>query len=76
VGDGLKKRQKGQPVETIMRSWKAQYRLNDKYWRVLHRADKRKATVAVARELAGFVWAEMRAALEERTSADRTKQAA
>ena len=65
VGAMLKKRQRGQPLETITRSWKAQYRLHEKYWRVSRQSEKRKAAVAVARELAGFIWAEMHAAAQE-----------
>ena len=39
-------------------AWKAQLRLNGKFKRLLaRRVLKNKAVVAVARELAGFVWA-------------------
>ena len=39
-------------------AWKAQLRLNAKFKRlVARRVMKTKAIVAVARELAGFVWA-------------------
>ena len=39
-------------------AWKAQLRLNTKFKRlVARRVMKTKAVVAVARELAGFVWA-------------------
>ena len=39
-------------------AWKAQLRLNAKFKRlVARRVMKNKAVVAVARELAGFVWA-------------------
>jgi len=55
----LRRRQRGQSVETIARSWKAQYRLHNKFWRLASRKERRIAAVAVARELAGFVWAEM-----------------
>lgn len=65
VGATLKKRLPGQHPETIRRSWKAQHRLHDKYWRVLRHSEKRKAAVAVARELAGFIWAELHAAAQE-----------
>lgn len=54
----LKKRQEGQPgpVQTI--SWKAQQRLHKKYLRLLSRGKAPGTTIAaVARELAGFVWA-------------------
>jgi transposase len=65
VGPGLRKRQRGQPAETILRSWKAQYRLHEKYWRVSQHSEKPTAAVAVARELAGFIWAEMHGAAQE-----------
>ena len=65
TGIRLKQRQRGQAPETIKRSWKAQYRLHAKYWRVSRHSEKRKAAVAVARELAGFIWAEMHAAARE-----------
>jgi transposase len=54
----LEKRLEGQKgsVQTI--SWKAQQRLHKKYYRLLARGkSSRTAITAVARELAGFVWA-------------------
>lgn len=54
----LKKRLDGQKgsVQTI--SWKAQQRLHKKYYRLLARGkSSNTAITAVARELAGFVWA-------------------
>jgi transposase len=43
-------------VQTI--SWKAQNRLHKKYFRLLSRGKVAgKAITAVARELAGFIWA-------------------
>lgn len=55
----LKKRQAGQPAEAIAHSWKAQHRLHKKFWKLAYRMDRRKAAVAVARELVGFIWAVM-----------------
>lgn len=56
----LKRRQEGMPASVVAHSWKAQQRL----YRVFHEIARRKspqvAAVAVARELAGFVWAVMR----------------
>ena len=44
-------------------AWKAQCRLNRRYWALLRRGKlKTVAVTAVARELAGFVWAVARAA--------------
>lgn len=54
----LKKRQEGQPPEIQSISWKAQNRLHKKYYRLLsRRKESGKAVTAVARELAGFIWA-------------------
>ena len=39
--------------------YNAQVRLNSRYWRLVATRDSRVAVVAVARELAGFVWALM-----------------
>jgi transposase len=48
------------PPEVVQRAWQAQLRLNDRH-RTLTARGKRStvANVAVARELAGFVWAAM-----------------
>lgn len=67
------RRQQGQPVETVERSWKAQYRLHDTFRRLASRKERRVAAVAVARELAGFIWAEM---VAEPASSARSQQAA
>lgn len=56
VSGRLAKRQVGQPVEVIAHAWKAQLRLYKLFWKLAQRGDARKAVVAVARELAGFVW--------------------
>jgi transposase len=54
----LKKRQEGQPASIIATSWKAQKRLHNKYYRLLSKGKAApKAITAVARELAGFIWA-------------------
>lgn len=57
LGENLKARQAGQPAQVIAHSWKAQHRLYKKFWGIALRKDKRKAVVAVARELVGFIWA-------------------
>jgi len=58
VGPGIRARRIGQPPEVIDVAQKADARLCRKYWRIADRG-KRLTTVvvAVARELAGFVWA-------------------
>jgi transposase len=54
----LQKRQNGQSPEILAISWKAQNRLHKKYFRLLSRGKEScKAITAVARELAGFIWA-------------------
>ena len=58
----IKRRQEGLDPMAVARAWKAQQRLCGR-WRQLAARKERKSTVAaaVARELAGFVWAEMTA---------------
>ena len=58
-GAVLKRRQEGQPPDTIAHSWKAQHRLHKVFKRLAMRKNSQIAAVAVARELAGFVWALM-----------------
>ena len=60
IGATLTRRQAGLPPETLARSWKAQQRLHARYKKMTARGKPPGvAVVAVARELAGFVWAEM-----------------
>ena len=63
IGAGLRRRQAGAAPDTLARSWTAQRRLHDRYVHLVHHGGKAapEAAVAVARELAGFVWAEMTA---------------
>jgi len=63
VGPGLRSRQQGVPAATVARSWQAQTRLCRRF-RVLAARKNVKSVVAaaIARELAGFLWAEMTAA--------------
>lgn len=60
IGLELRRRQEGLPAETLARSWAAQQRLCGRF-RHLHARKNNKTVVvaAVARELAGFLWAEM-----------------
>ncbi len=55
----LKKRQAGMPVSVISHSWKAQHRLHKRFHHLAYRKSPQIAAVAVARELAGFLWAAM-----------------
>lgn len=56
VSGRLAHRHAGHPPAVIAHAWKAQQRLYKLFWKMSHRGDDRKAAVAVARELAGFVW--------------------
>ncbi|WP_419881649.1 transposase [Peribacillus sp. B-H-3] len=56
----LARRQKGQSPTIQAISWKAQNRLHKKYFRLLSKGkESSKAITAIARELAGFIWAVM-----------------
>lgn len=58
VWGALKKRQVGLPPAVVAMSWKAQQRLHRRFRRLTHRGKlPHVAVVAIARELAGFVWA-------------------
>jgi transposase len=60
IGLTLSRRQAGASAHTLARSWTAQQRLHAKYKKMTRRGKPPgMAVVAVARELAGFVWAEM-----------------
>jgi transposase len=60
IGVTLSRRQAGASAETRARSWTAQQRLHTKYKKMTGRGKPPgMAVVALARELAGFVWAEM-----------------
>jgi transposase len=58
----LRRRQQGLSPEVVARAWKAQLRLCGRFRRLAARKHTRQVVViAVARELAGFLWAEMTA---------------
>ena len=60
IGAALARRQRGADPATLARSWTAQRRLHDRYIHlVTHRKTAPEAITAIARELAGFTWAEM-----------------
>lgn len=60
VGRELQRRQQGCSPQTLARSWKAQQRLCRRFRQLSARKhSKGVVATAVARELAGFVWAEM-----------------
>jgi hypothetical protein len=63
TGATLRRRQDRAPADSVARSHAAQLRLCGKFRRLDDRKTNRKTVVtAIARELAGFVWAEMTAA--------------
>jgi transposase len=58
TGEAIRKRREGQPPEVIETARKAELRLYKKFTRLVMRGKKTTvAATAVARELAGFVWA-------------------
>ncbi|MGB2985448.1 MAG: IS110 family transposase [Phycisphaerae bacterium] len=60
----LAKRQSGQPAEAVATAGKAMERLHRRYWRLVNRGKGTKtAACAVARELAGFLWAALQPTL-------------
>jgi hypothetical protein len=62
VGIELRRRQEGVPSDVVTRAWSAQLRLCGRFRRLSARKGSRNVVVtAVARELAGFLWAEMTA---------------
>jgi transposase len=62
IGGALRERQQHVSADTLARSWTAQLRLCRRFRQLEHRKHiTGVAVVAVARELAGFLWAEMQA---------------
>jgi transposase len=57
ISDALRRRQREVPPAIVELAWRAQQRLHARYRRLGSRIGPHKATMAVARELAGFVWA-------------------
>lgn len=57
VGDELRRRQKTLAPQVVELAWRAQLRLHARYRHLAWRIGAPKAIMAVARELAGFVWA-------------------
>jgi transposase len=61
-GPTFQRRVAGQPPEVVRYAIQAQERLHRRYWRMVERGKPAQvATVAVARELAGFIWGLMTA---------------
>jgi transposase len=53
----LREQWASQPAEVVAIGKKAEKRLHHKFWKIAVRVDRKTAATAVARELAGFVWA-------------------
>lgn len=71
VKGDLKKRQEGQQMSILSKSWKAQNRLHNRYYRLTSRGkEPAKVITAVARELSGFIWA-MGREIERKTMANK-----
>jgi len=63
VGVELGRRQEGVETDTVARAWAAQVRMCGRFRRLAARKNsKNVVATAVARELCGFLWAEMTAA--------------
>ena len=59
----IRRRQHGLPPDVVARAWNAQQRLARRYRHLVERKVNKKVVItAIARELAGFVLAEMTAA--------------
>jgi len=64
-GRVLKARRKGQPAWAIERAQQARKRLYRRYWRLVEKGKStNEAVVAVARELAGFIWSVLHVRVE------------
>jgi transposase len=59
-GERLRKHWLTQPPEVVAIGRKAAKRLHQKFWKIAARKERNIAATAVARELAGFVWAILR----------------
>jgi len=55
----IRKRREGQPADALASAVRAQERLHKRFVQLLERMPSQKAVTAVARELVGFVWAQM-----------------
>jgi transposase len=53
----VRRREEGVPADIVDTAWRAQLRLHSRYRHLAGRIGTNKAITAVARELAGFVWA-------------------
>ena len=62
MGAQIARRQQGLDPQVVARAWAAQLRLCGRFRRLAaHKTSKNLVVAAIARELAGFLWAEMTA---------------
>lgn len=61
----LTRRRQGQRPEVVAVAVKAQHRLTKRFWHLRERKHNNKAVAAVARELAGFIWAALNTVAQE-----------
>jgi transposase len=67
TGPRLRRQWEGQPAWVVARAQKAMRRLHQRYWHLVHRGKAPQVAItAVARELAGFVWAIMQEGPKEK----------
>lgn len=69
VSDALKRRQADVPPAVVEVAWRAQHRLHSRYRQLSLRIGSLKALTAIARELAGFIWAAGRVLQEQAAAA-------
>ena len=67
----LRKQWRTQPLAVVAIGRKAEKRLHDRFWRLSMRKERAVAATAVARELAGFVWAILSEPATEATNSQR-----
>ena len=67
-GPVLIKRQRAVSAEVLTISWKAQHRLYKRFHALAHRKARSVAAVAIARELAGFLWEAMQTLAAQETA--------
>jgi transposase len=71
VSKALRQRRAGQPPWVIAIADRAQQRLHRRYLRLLHKGKPPgKAVIAVARELAGFIWSVLYPGVQEKAGED------
>jgi hypothetical protein len=73
VSSKLKARQADLPREIVELAWRTQLRLHARYRHLSSRIGSLKALTAIARELAGFIWAAVRVTAQSRQVSSSTR---